>query len=420
MLVDDLKLFEENICNQIESMIESLSRSNLENCTGDVQDTPKEDNSMAYSRPLVLTGHDCNGKPLYKRVSGKTQDEINDSIVRTYVECGRIFDFLPATLSSPSLPISLTPLQITHDFCEYAWNEYYKFKEKSWGENTKVRERGAVKHLCEYFKGKAIEDISYRDVQGFMDDQAEKGLSISSIDSKRKTLGQIFEFALADGVSVINKSNPAQNPRLRNNGYESDGTIPLTFDEYKRVLDSISRIENAKTRLAVALLSLTGVRREELLGLKWTDFDFDKKFVYIQRAVIYPNGQPEEAPPKSKAGYRHIPIDDQLFEILNGLRENSGNVICNEHGEYLTEDETEKLLKSIREETGISRIDCHVFRTTFATMIAASGKMPPKNLQVIMGHSNIKVTMDVYAKAEKTLIGMNRNVLTEMFSGIRG
>ena len=75
-----------------------------------------------------------------------------------------------------------------------------------------------------------------------------------------------------------------------------------------------------------------------------------------------------------------------------------------------------KMLSGIREATGISRIDCLVLRTTYATMMAASGLMPPKDLQIIMGHSSINVTMDIYAKAEKMMIGAKRNVLTEMLA----
>ena len=50
---------------------------------------------MAYSRPMVFVGTDDNGNRKYKRVSGNTQDEVNDAIVKVYVECGRIWDFLP-------------------------------------------------------------------------------------------------------------------------------------------------------------------------------------------------------------------------------------------------------------------------------------------------------------------------------------
>lgn len=51
---------------------------------------------MAYSRPMVLIGHDPGGKPKYRRISGRSQDEINDKIVQTYVDSGRIWEFIPA------------------------------------------------------------------------------------------------------------------------------------------------------------------------------------------------------------------------------------------------------------------------------------------------------------------------------------
>ena len=281
-----------------------------------------------------------------------------------------------------------------------------------------MREKGALNALCKFFEGRYIEDITYRDVQAFMDSEAKRGLSKDTVESKRKTLVQIFQFAIGDGIKTASGANPAQNSRLTNNGYEIDGTIPLTFDEFRSIIENVSQIEDSQTQLAIALLALTGMRREELLGLKWTDIDMGEKTIHIQRAIIYPNGAPEEAPPKSKAGNRLIPIDSKLESILKGHQQDVGNVICNENGGYLTESQTEKLLASIRFATGIDRIDCHVFRTTYATMMAASGRIPAKNLQIIMGHSSIKVTMDIYAKAEKMLIGINRNVLSELLTAV--
>lgn len=414
-----LENYSASLTDMLYSM-QGLTPANLENCTGDAQ-MLEEDYPMAYSRPMVFMGTDDNGNARYKRVSGRTQDEANDAIVRAYVESGRIWEVAGSELiqqylrrygNAPVIESAMTK----HSFADYAWSSYFAFKEKSWSKNTKVREKGAIKALCSFFDGRFIEDITYRDVQAFMDSEAEKGLSKSSIESKRKTLVQIFQFALDDGIKTVNSANPARNSRLANNGHESDGTIPLAFEEYRAIVNNVSQIKDSQTQLAVALLALTGMRREELLGLKWTDIDMRSKQIHIQRAIIYPSGAPEEAPTKSKAGDRYIPIDHKLDSILQAHWKDVGNVIHNANGDYLTESQTEKLLANIRTVTGLERIDCHVFRTTFATMMAASGLMPAKNLQIIMGHSNIKVTMDVYAKAEKTLIGANRNILSEMLA----
>ena len=74
---------------------------------------------MAYNRIRVLIGVDPKGQPVYTQISGSSQDEINDKIVKAYVQSGRIFEFLPAGLSP--LNTSISPVQPAgHGFRGYA------------------------------------------------------------------------------------------------------------------------------------------------------------------------------------------------------------------------------------------------------------------------------------------------------------
>lgn len=79
----------------------------------------------------------------------------------------------------------------------------------------------------------------------------------------------------------------------------------------------------------MALMVFTGMRRGEVLGLRWEDIDFEKKLITVSRAVSYTTNQPIVSEPKTQSGKRTIPLNDQLVEFLKPLQD-SGYVVGGE------------------------------------------------------------------------------------------
>ena len=69
----------------------------------------------------------------------------------------------------------------------------------------------------------------------------------------------------------------------------------------------------------------TGLRRGELLGLKWTDVDLDRGVLKIQRAISRQNGKVVEAPLKTKNAYRTLPLSADAIDVLMQQRRKTGN-----------------------------------------------------------------------------------------------
>lgn len=69
----------------------------------------------------------------------------------------------------------------------------------------------------------------------------------------------------------------------------------------------------------------TGLRRGELLGLKWTDVDLDRGILKIQRAISRQNGKVVEAPLKTKNAYRTLPLSADAIDVLMQQRRKTGN-----------------------------------------------------------------------------------------------
>ncbi len=145
------------------------------------------------------------------------------------------------------------------------------------------------------------------------------------------------------------------------------------------------------------LMATLGLRRSEALGLRITDIDFTKRQITIQRQrLLGPTGY-TEAPLKSAASYRVLPLAPGIADALNAWwREQQVRPIA---GAWLCDISPSALQRAhIRaiQAAGLPRITMHGLRHTCATIMAAEG-VPMKVLQTILGHSTYQLTADLYA-----------------------
>ena len=173
-VVDEkLSIWNNNICNSLTTVIKSIqgiTPSNLDNCREVIQ-TPQEANitPMAYDRIRVNIGNDANGRPVYTRISGNTQDERNDNIVRAYIESGRIFEFLPKSFSPSNCFSTATSVSAEHGFREYAENWYTVFAKPNIEASTAKSYREQLdRHCIPAFGDKAIKNITVQDIQNVL------------------------------------------------------------------------------------------------------------------------------------------------------------------------------------------------------------------------------------------------------------
>lgn len=136
--------------------------------------------------------------------------------------------------------------------------------------------------------------------------------------------------------------------------------------------------------------------------------DFEKKTLTISRSMEfrYKVGEWRVGSPKSKSGYRTIPLTDEAIRILKAQKEKNSKIkvvnlewkdqvfLCRK-GEPVKNSTYDTALFKICDKAGIKRFSMHVLRHTFATRCIEAG-MLPKTLQKILGHSNIGITMNLY------------------------
>ena len=163
----------------------------------------------------------------------------------------------------------------------------------------------------------------------------------------------------------------------------------------------------------------TGLRRGELLGLKWADVDLDRGMLKIQRAISRQNGKVVEAPLKTKNAYRTLPLSADAISVLKMQKCKVGNsewVFPSPTGGPMSPDSVLHMLQRVLKRAGLPRIRFHDLRHTFATMALQNG-VDVKTVSSMLGHYSAGFTLDTYlgflqVGTNGTLYVAERNVET--------
>ncbi len=164
-----------------------------------------------------------------------------------------------------------------------------------------------------------------------------------------------------------------------------------------------------------------GLRRGELLGLKWKHIDFDKKLVSIEDNVVevskeYNSNRTITKAPKSLSGQRVIPISDYLVSILKAARtdylnrklkmgkdfHDSDSVICQGNGKPYKPSTISGKFNGFLRDNNLKHIRLHDIRHTNATLMLTQG-ISPKVAQMRLGHSDYSTTMNIYSHVLKSV-----------------
>lgn len=260
-----------------------------------------------------------------------------------------------------------------------------------WKPSSSVTARQHIRRfLTPAFGQMRLKDINSEAVQGMIAGMVRLGASRAYVLNVLGTLNSILTSAVQWGY----KAQRLDHSRLAIPvEHEKQRGKTFTPEQVQRILEVAHEPERSLYATAV----LTGLRSGEITGLYWEDIELDQAFLEVRRSCY--RGIMNAV--KSRAGNRVIPLPDQLIEILRAHQQrtgfNEGLVFRGRDGGPVNvNDWLTRRLAPLLKRLGIPRAGLHAFRHASASAIVASGANP-KVAQAQLGHSDIRVTLDLYS-----------------------
>lgn len=161
----------------------------------------------------------------------------------------------------------------------------------------------------------------------------------------------------------------------------------------------------------IVLMLNTGVRRSELLGLKWEDFDKNNKSISVHRAIVPDTINPKDGEVKSQTSFRTIPISDKLTEYIDFLPRKTDFIIPGKTAlGYLSiygfDGRYRSFMEKASKELGIEYLTPHELRHTYGTVLREKG-VDIYTISKVMGHSDISITAKIYVHNDMDVLRNN-------------
>jgi integrase len=223
---------------------------------------------------------------------------------------------------------------------------------------------------------------------------------MKNLDMSKKYIsyvGSIIGSILKKGVALeLIHKNPVENvdkPKMKKNKQKS-----WTADQAIQFLD-VAKLK-AEYYLTYLIAFYTGMRIGEVLGLHWTDIDFEKKMIHVQHTITLVEGSYVIGPVKTEASDRLIPISDNLIHqfqehIKFSPHASEDLVFRTKKGKLEKPFTLRYQMKSICEGLEIPYIRFHDIRRTHTSILIDEG-VSPKVVSQRLGHSDVSITLNIY------------------------
>lgn len=360
----------------------------------------------------IVVGHKKNGDPIHRYVLARTQKEL---IVKLH-DC--IEMYRDADLTEDS---NMT----LGEWLDRWINEYMIFTIR---ESTLDSYKAMIKNQIKPYLGdRPLSALTTQELQKFYNTVKKKGRvkpdrrhGTELADSMVRGIHMMLHEALDMAVRLrLIVKNPTVGTTIPKNNYPPKQI--LNDEQLERFMQRIRQDERWYDFFYTELT--TGLRRGEICGLKWTDFDEVEGKLNINRSIDVRNGEIIVGEIKTGQGKRSFYLPVSTANVLRERKKNSKS-------EWIFTDlinpklpialpAAYRKMKQLLKKAGLPNIRFHDLRHTFATHALTSG-VDAKTLSGILGHTNASFTLDTYTHVTTDMQQRASNIVGGFMNDIFG
>ena len=336
-----------------------------------------------------VVGHDpITGKMVSRNVLGKTQAQVKEKL-RTAIENSKRLDY------------TQTGKYTVGQWMDEWFEAYAKVKVRPSSHQTY---KGYIEnHIKPNIGDIPIEKLTSLQLQKFYrllltegriprieSEKQPKGLSAKTVRNINQVISSAMDMAVRHKLILSNPTEGCELPKVEHREMK---TLPAEqLGAFLREAKESGVYELYYMDLA------TGLRRGELLGLKWEDIDLQNGIIHVRRQVARVDGEVKELPLKTKNSYRNISISRDAVAMLTEMEahRSSEYVFPSSTGGPISPDSVNNMLHRVLKRAGLPSIRFHDLRHTFATLALQNG-VDIKTVSGMLGHADPGFTLDTYA-----------------------
>ncbi len=342
----------------------------------------------------IQIGKQPDGKPKIKALYATSQEEAQK----------KLDDFIKEMHQSDFLVVQKTTIQ------EYMENWFTNVKANELKPSSYDRKEQTLKYqVYPHIGYLQLANITSDDVQRMVNKLKTK-YSYSTIKKAYEAVNECFKWAV---IKRDLRYNPALGVKLPTNIQPEEGDIRFFSEiEIESISSESTRLYSNGTSVyrlgqAIILLLNTGMRIGEASALKWTDIDIQHKTITIRKNMKLIKNRTEignkyilqeQDRPKSKAGSRIIPINEDALIAIKELIKVTGKskyVLSTSTGKPVNPRNMDRMFRNILTQCNLPLCGVHALRHTFASILFKNG-VDVKTVSELLGHADVTITYNTY------------------------
>jgi len=285
-------------------------------------------------------------------------------------------------------------------------NEWIASCESSLAPNTIRGYKKNIQHICNHIGHISLQGLTPLNIQKayklLSSPSPYPHLSGTSLLYIHRTLSRAFSQAVKSQIINHNPFNYVDTPKKNN--------FKASFYDQNEVKELIQKCYESDIYIAIILAISRGLRRNEILALRWQDIDFKKKILNVENSIYWKSGKWTLSKTKSEKSKRLIPLSPKLLTELKIQKQKQlkykelfwneyykSDFICTyKDGSLIQPGSFSNIFIRLLSEFNLRRIRFHDLRHTSASLMLLEG-IEMKVVSDLLGHSSISITADLYS-----------------------